>query len=102
MNIIQDNKLVNIRKPHVCFACGRRLVPPAKMWNQIHDYDGITSVYSCITCQELMDTCPKELFDEGERLFMEGCTWEMVQEYQREYPEICNVQELLEFKKQKL
>jgi hypothetical protein len=79
MDVFFD-KEVNIRKPHVCFACGRKFMPPAKMRCQTHTYDGLQTVYSCETCNSLMDQFRDLFYDECEMIYPEYCVHELLRE----------------------
>lgn len=47
-------KLVKTRKPHVCFGCGRKFVPPANMFAAAcADGGRVDSYYLCETCDEV-------------------------------------------------
>jgi len=71
-----SDKIVKTRKPHICFACGRKFPAGTKMTRQVNDYDGIQSVYSCLTCQELMDNYSEYFYDYVEYMYLEGCVRE--------------------------
>lgn len=44
-------KTVTIRKPHVCFGCGRQFEPPCKMISAADvDCGTVNSYYLCATC----------------------------------------------------
>lgn len=79
MEILFD-KEVKIRKPHVCFACGRRFEPPAQMRRQTHTYDGLQTVYSCNTCNELMNKFRSLFYDECEMIYPEFCVYEALRD----------------------
>lgn len=54
MDIISD-KVVKTRKPHICYACGRKFEKGTTMNCQVNKHDGdINAVYSCETCKELL------------------------------------------------
>lgn len=45
---------VTIRKPHVCFGCGRELRPPCKMISAAcADGGTVNSYYLCQTCDKI-------------------------------------------------
>ena len=51
MSKILRYKLVKIRKPHVCFGCGRHFEPPCQMISAAAAYDGtVESYYLCESC----------------------------------------------------
>jgi DNA-directed RNA polymerase subunit RPC12/RpoP len=79
MDILFD-KEVTIKKPHRCFACGRKFEPPTKMRCQTHTYDGIQTVYSCATCNSLMDQFRDLFYDECEMIYPEFCVSELLRE----------------------
>lgn len=93
MDIISD-KTVIIRKVHRCFACLRLFSVGSPMRRQVNNYDGIASVYSCKTCDALMDEFHDWFYDDGENIFPEGC----VKEHYRDMGvENCNTpEEILE------
>ena len=53
IEIISD-KDVKIRKPHRCCVCSRKFDVGTIMHNQKNKYDDIASVYTCLTCNELL------------------------------------------------
>lgn len=54
MSKILRYKLVKIRKPHVCFACGRCFEPPCGMISAAAAYDGtVESYYLCESCDKV-------------------------------------------------
>ena len=66
MSKILRYKLVKIRKPHVCFGCGRCFEPPCRM---IAAADGgiVESYYLCESCNEVTsDWKPWEEFGYGD------------------------------------
>ena len=73
---VLSNKKVKTRKPHICFACGRKFPIGTEMIRQVNLYDGIQSIYSCSTCTELMDLHSSYFIDEDENVFPEGCVRE--------------------------
>ncbi len=75
MDII-SNKIVKIRKPHRCFACGRKFEKGAMMNCQVNTYDGIMAVYSCLTCQELMSKHSEYFKDDYDHSYPADCVRE--------------------------
>lgn len=54
MSKILRYKLVKIRKPHVCFGCGRCFEPPYQMISAAAAYDGtVGSYYLCESCNKV-------------------------------------------------
>lgn len=54
MSKILRYKLVKIRKPHVCFGCGRCFEPPYRMISAAAAYDGtVGSYYLCESCNKV-------------------------------------------------
>lgn len=51
--IISD-KEVKIRKTHRCLMCNRKFEVGTVMHNQVNKYDEIASIYTCLTCQDLL------------------------------------------------
>lgn len=48
-------KIVTIRKPHICFGCGRRFEPPCKMISAASvDCGTVDSYYLCMTCDDIV------------------------------------------------
>ena len=63
MNILSD-KIVNIRKPHKCDACGRMFEKGTKMRRQVNTGEGMCQWYECQTCQILLAKYCDD-FDDG-------------------------------------
>lgn len=61
-------KAVTIRKPHVCFGCGREFKPPCKMFSTTWVDGGmIYSDYICKTCDKVVsEMCDYDEFGFGE------------------------------------
>jgi len=72
MDIISD-KIVVSRKPHWCFACARTFPAGTKLKLQVNTCDGIQSVYSCLTCNELMTSFKDVFFDDTVDMFNMYC-----------------------------
>ena len=54
VNILKD-KLVKSRKPHRCWMCGRVFPVGTEMHYQVNTYEErLNTVYTCVTCQELL------------------------------------------------
>lgn len=50
-------KFVKIRKPHVCFGCGRKFEPPSKMLSEVYaDRGTLESIYLCDICADIAST----------------------------------------------
>ena len=48
------SKFVKIRKPHVCFGCGRKFEPPSKMLSEVYaDRGTLESIYLCDICADI-------------------------------------------------
>ncbi|MGN1138289.1 MAG: hypothetical protein ACI4RM_02490 [Ruminococcus sp.] len=48
-------KRVTIRKPHICFGCGRKFDTPAKMVSAAcTDCGTVNSYYLCMTCDDIV------------------------------------------------
>lgn len=48
-------KIVTIRKPHICFGCGRNFEPPCKMiFSESVDCGTVDSYYLCRTCDDII------------------------------------------------
>lgn len=77
MDILFD-KTVKIRKVHNCFACGRKFNKGEKMNRQVNTFDGIGSVYTCLTCLNLIKNFPVYFEDAG--IFPIGCVDTLLQE----------------------
>ena len=54
MTAILKNKEVKIRKPHVCFGCGREFNPPARMHYIVYVDMGLESYYACQSCAKII------------------------------------------------
>jgi len=63
MYILSD-KIVKIRKTHICCACGRRFEIGTRMRSQVNDSDGLVHWYNCMTCEELLSKF-RNNFDDG-------------------------------------
>lgn len=51
---VLTQKLVNTRKPHTCFGCGRQFPAGAKMeFSTIADGDTVYNAYLCLTCLDV-------------------------------------------------
>lgn len=68
MSKILRYKLVKIRKPHVCFGCGRYFEPSRRMISAAAADGGIVeSYYLCESCDEVVsDLEPWEEFGYGD------------------------------------
>lgn len=55
---IVERSLVKIKKPHVCFDCGREFKPGSKMEKSLVTGDSPWSCYLCTTCREVLKTFP--------------------------------------------
>ncbi|MEG0692433.1 MAG: hypothetical protein RR444_05060 [Oscillospiraceae bacterium] len=54
MSTILRYKMVATRKPHICFGCGRKFYPPAKMIAAAcADGESVSSYYLCETCDTI-------------------------------------------------
>ena len=54
MDILKD-KIVTIRKPHMCFGCGNVNEPKTKMRFTVSvDAGNLSSAYWCITCDKII------------------------------------------------
>jgi hypothetical protein len=74
MSITLTNKIVQIRKPHICFSCLRKFEIGSKMryWSGICEGD-FGSSYCCIICDTIID-----LLDIEEDYYPEGYVDEML------------------------
>lgn len=55
MDTILRYKAVKIRKPHVCFGCGRRFEPPCQMISAAAADSGtVESYYLCESCDKVV------------------------------------------------
>lgn len=80
MDIIEHTRKVKTRKKHQCFACLGLFPKGAEMMVQVNNYDGqIGRVYSCLTCDEIMDKHKDVCYDEVDHVFREGCVREIPQ-----------------------
>jgi len=86
MDTLSD-KIVVTRKPHRCFACLRKFEAGTKMKAQTNIDNEIYTVYSCETCQTLMDKFHDHFYDDGDNVFPEGCVSETFNYYKVETPE---------------
>lgn len=51
MSDILKEKIVRIRKPHICFGCGRKFSPPYKMtFSAVTECGTVYTFYLCETC----------------------------------------------------
>jgi len=75
MDILED-KIVNTRKKHKCFACLETFPSGSKMQRQVIVDDGIGQIYTCQNCQELLNEYPDEFLYFNE--FPEGCVQEFM------------------------
>lgn len=82
-----SEKIVKIRKPHRCFACSRKFEVGTMMRSQTHMYDGIMTVYSCATCDELMDKFHDQFFDDCELVYPASCVREAMSNCKASTPE---------------
>lgn len=55
---IVERSLVKIKKPHVCFGCGREFKPGNQMEKSLITGDSPWSCYLCATCCEVLKTFP--------------------------------------------
>ena len=55
---IVGKSLVTIKKPHVCFGCGREFKPGNQMEKSLITGDSPWSCYLCATCCEVLKTFP--------------------------------------------
>lgn len=55
---IVERSLVKIKKPHVCFGCGREFKPGSKMEKSLVTGDSPWSCYLCATCCGVLKTFP--------------------------------------------
>ena len=55
---IVERSLVKIKKPHVCFGCGREFKPGSQMEKSLVTGDSPWSCYLCATCREVLKTFP--------------------------------------------
>lgn len=66
MNITLKDKDVKIKKERQCFSCYRKFPTGTIMHYWVGIYEGdFNSVYSCITCQKIMDVDSENEFTEG-------------------------------------
>jgi len=76
-----SEKMVETRKGHTCFACGRRFPPRSIMHYQANKCDGeIYSLYVCGTCNELLQKQKPSLWDDFNEHFPEYCVFESIKE----------------------
>lgn len=63
MSTILRHKYVTTRKPHICFGCGRNILPPARMASMAYADGGTAeSYYLCKTCDAI--TSRMDSYDE--------------------------------------
>lgn len=63
MSTILRHKYVTTRKPHICFGCGRNILPPARMASMAYaDCGTAESYYLCKTCDAI--TSRMDSYDE--------------------------------------
>lgn len=55
---IVERSLVKIKKPHVCFGCGREFKPGSKMEKSLVTGDAPWSCNLCTICREVLKTFP--------------------------------------------
>lgn len=55
---IVGRSLVKIKKPHVCFGCGRKFKSGSQMEKSLVTGDSPWSCYLCATCREVLKTFP--------------------------------------------
>lgn len=80
MEIIEHTRKVKTRKDHMCFACIRKFDAGTEMFVQVNVHDGmIWRVYSCETCDEIMDKYKDVCYDNVDHVFREGCVLEIPQ-----------------------
>lgn len=55
---IVGRSLAKIKKPHVCFGCGRKFKSGSQMEKSLVTGDSPWSCYLCATCREVLKTFP--------------------------------------------
>ena len=84
MNDILSEKIVITRKPHNCFACGRKFEIGTKMNRQVNTHEGICTTYTCETCQKLLGNYSEYFIDDAENVYHENCVIELLRYYEYE------------------
>lgn len=85
---ILSEKVVKIKKPHICFACGRTFPVGTMMTYQVNVFDGdFCSIYTCNTCSQLFIKKQHELWDDLDSVFPEFCVDYALQQNGYETPE---------------
>lgn len=86
MDVISD-KQVKTRKSHRCYACNRLFPPGTIMHSQTNTFDGISTIYSCQTCDTLMSEFSDSFYDDGEQVFPSECVNSAFYSYRVNNPE---------------
>ena len=72
-----STKIVKIRKSQQCFACLQTYKKGTLLTKQVNVYDhGIGTVYTCPTCEVILQENRAELLDPWDRSYAEGCVRE--------------------------